>query len=518
MHSVTRVSLGLNTLLSALGLFHLFHKPAQSLSHKVKVEKVSASEIKSESYSFDRHIKAVLSDHAHGDRNFADIRYRGIFKIDRLDAERARITFTLDHQASAAIPFEVTIHEWTLTELKSGATKNEQDEESLNILKDFAALYAFRSQEDTSGKYDARFSKQGYIIIKEKIRYKSTLAAAVQILKSKHQIQLDSTQHTLIKAMGKETSIVRASKSSVMKTTSEYQITHLGAARPRLISTAPVVENSLISTTMALQASHSDQFIPWKTLEPKLNQIATLSAMDRLSLFHDLVNTTKKDATAFQELKGWLSSQSSNMEVRTFAIGVLVTMGSEAAQHALLDWYQQFPESRPTILNAFITTAAPISDEVHSFLTDLLDQKTSDPDPASAAALALGAALQNSNRSSDISKLQNLYQNAQNSSEQTVYLDAMGNSGNPEFLDTIKDGLAANDEMVRENAVLALRLMKDQLTHDLVEQAWTDSSLKVKSATLQVIQYQGSAGNYQALLAQCISQTPELKSTCGQLL
>ena len=481
MRTLSRIGIGLGAIL-ALG--SAWKNWIHSASQKVLIEKEVPAKLtiedqdrgEIETYSLERHIQAG---------NFANFNYQGLFSVEKAPSGRLRISLQLKNHADSTVHFEALLDHEQVQEIRAGKAENEEEEDELNILKDFVSLIAYRSTEDTTGKYQAVFTPLDDLLIKKKTAYSSPL---IKILDSHHEIHLDPSGK-LLSAVGRETCQVQVGSSSSLQTLSEYVLKKI-EIRTVAYTRNQTQQKELSLTPLTPIASRSDQFISWSHLEPRLNRLHGLSRPEQLSLFHDLLNTMKKDASSLSSFMNWVDSRLSDSQVRTIAIGVLSSLGNEIAQHTLLTWYQQFPDSRLMILNAFTTTSTPLSGETHAFLTDLSNQKLSQPEASYSAALALGSALQNTNRPDDITQLETLYQNAQNANEQEIYLDAIGNSGNTHFLPVIRDGLSAKNDEVREKAVLAMRLMKNSDINDLLSQAKIDPSLRVKAAALQVLQLQ----------------------------
>ena len=531
MRPVTRVALGAMLLgMGAVGYFKsdlkktfVDHGSLQAKEGSASSERSPASledgEVLTENYEFKRHVKAVLHTEKN-DQDFANLSYQGIFSIQWKTPQKAMIAFELENGTRSQVSFELTLNQGILQGMKAGAVASDADQDALNILKDFSTILAYRSDEDTAGKYTATFqeekiSEEEVRILKQKKEYSTRDTASIRILSSVHEIHVQPQTQKMISAQGHENTAVQMGASekdsAQLLTVSEYSLIRKGTSKRSMVLTKT---EDLHTVDLSLQSNATAQTIPWLNLMESLNGIQSLAQPDRLALFHELVKSLKSDPKNLKNFLDWAAAHGNEPGIRTFAIGVLATMGGDEAQSTLVQWFQQFPESRPVILNAFTTTAAPFTPGTRNFLSNLMDQAQRDPNSACGAAFAMGSGIRNhaengnsSEAKNDIDRLQSLMNSAKTPEAQGIALSAMGNAGNPAFIPTIEKSLNANDESVREKAVLALRLMPAAQTVSLVTQAWSDPSIKVKSAAIQVIHFQGEPSVYQGVLNQCVQDS-----------
>ena len=473
---------------------------------------VLGSKMQAEVYDLRRTVKATLQA-GRKSKPFADLHYSGRFYITKLPPDSEAISFELTNGVKSLVPFVVKTKNWSVVEIKTGPVKSEAEEESVKIMKDFISLYAFRTNEDTTGEYTAKFKEWTNEITKQKIQYKDSKLIQLSILKSVHTIKMGEKDQ--ISSMhGQETTQARAGKTTVLSTESSYLIVHRGVTA----KVAPVVIQGLVDSSLKLDDHFSKKAAEWSSLLPTLNSIRGLKKMERLSLFRELVKTLKEDPEALSNFKSWLGLHGKETGVLTFGVGVLATAGTADAQKTLIDLYQQNAESRGVILNAFTTSNAKLTPESSDFLTALADQKTSDPEHAYSAAFALGSGIKQDPSSTDVAKLQSLMNRAVSMEEKANYLDAIGNSGNSAFIPVITENLASTNEVVREKAVLALRFMNDPQAQTLILGAWNDPSTRVQAAAVRVIDYQGTPEAYVPILNQCVQDNATLRDSCARLL
>ena len=394
----------------------------------------------------------------------------------------------------------------------------------LNILKDFSGILAYRTEEDTSGHYRANFLKQdsnqeGTKLFKQKLEYLSTTEAVLpRILKSEHHLSLDPAGKP-VAATGKEITHISQGQSSSLSTTSSYRLSLKGSSiRPIAVRD----REGFRETTLALnpQRGNAPRVQAWSELLGALDSICSIASQQRLKLFHELVKSLKFDASNFKNFMAWLSDHGAEAGIRTFAIGVLASAGTPEAQSALVKWFHEFPESRTVILNAFTTSHAGFTSETLGFLDSLVEDRSGDSDSAWGAAFALGAGLRNDTvpDGGEVNRLEGLLNSASSAEEKVAALGAIGNSGNQAFLPVIERNLGSSDENIRETAVLALRFMPGNDTQEWVNQAWSDASIKVRAAAIQVIEFQGTPGLHQDVLQDCVESSPDLRSSCQRAL
>ena len=481
-----------------------------------------------ESYEFKRHVKAMLNSEK-SSKTFADLQYKGKFNVEWITENSAMISFELENKMNSNIKFELIMDHWAIKEIKSGEIKNENEEDALNVLKDFSTIFAYRSSQDTSGKYNATYSVINdspftQQIHKSKINYIQTFSSPITIVSSENKYSIQTQSNQITSAQGKEITKVKLLGKSILITTSEFELVRKSTS---IQMTKKIPNETMKEIDLNLLSHYSLPIIPWSNLNASLSEINKLNQNDRLILFRELVKNFKKEPKNLDPFLNWVESNSEKIGIRTFAIGVLATLGSIESQKKLIDWFQQFPESRPIILNAFTTSSAQFSDETKIFLNQLIDKKEIDSNSANGALFAMGAGIKNNNlinqgdSTAEISRLQNLLNTASTSNEKEIVLSAMGNSGSQAFIPLIEKSLEASNESnenVREKAVLALRLMPVSNTAQLVNQAWNDSSIKVKSAAIQVIHFQGEIEAYQGVLNQCVRESPTLKDACLRVL
>ena len=508
------------------GVLLFSHSP----SSKIETVAISAPEIYSsnrspassvarpmEALDLNREIQATLVS-GKSKKEFAHVFYRGTFFVFWKNEKTAEVLFSLENGTQSKIAFEFDLNsDWKIEQIRAQTPKTEIDEDCLNILKDFASIYAFQSTEDTTGRYESTMRNLNGKTVKQKIRYSDPKLSRMKIVESLHEIILNPEHNRVSMMKGEEKTEVAFGKGSVLKTVSSYVLKAKAAdavSAPQKISTAHEMKPS----NLAVTARDHHLTVNWDLTMSNLKTIANLDKSARLALFHDLVKGLKEDPAHLAEFKTWLTRHSTEPGVLIFGVGVLATAGTEEAQKALLALYQSVPESRHSILNSMATTDAVLTAEVRSFLASVGDQKQQDADLSYNAALAMGSAMKKEALPGEDQKLMSWYTASSSSEEKTLYLDAMGNSGDSAFIPTLEKALASTDESIREKAAFAARFMKPEDAQTLVSLAFDDPSLKVKTAAIKAISYQNDVTAFQTILNRCVGEKSDLSPVCSQIL
>ena len=489
-----------------------------SVEHALNESKDSSGN--EETYEFEREVVATLAS-AQSQKEFAHVNYRGTFQLFWRSKTTAQVQFLLEDGTSSQVAFEFDLKSpWTLGELRTGIPQNDTQEDTVNLMKDFASIYAFRSLQDTSGPFEAKFQETNTQIakqiLKQKIRYTNASMNRVKITKSHHTVEMKNDS-TLSLVKGMEQTEVEFGKGSTLKTLSRYSLTRktLGSKMPsfKLADASALRPESLL---LSQRQNHPQ--VNWSNTMSELGAFATLSSSGRLNVFHDLVNGMKNDPSRLNEFNTWMTNHFKEADVMTFGIGVLATAGSPEAQKTLLGLYRNISESRHLVLNAMATTDAAITPETRAFLVDIAGEKQKNPDLSMNAALALGSAMKKDVLPGEDQKMIQWYAASANPEEKTLYLDAMGNSGSSTFVPELEKALGSTDEDIREKAAFAARFMKAEDAQTLVSLAYEDSSIKVKTAAIKAISFQKNVAPFQTILNRCVGEKNDLSRVCNQIL
>ena len=173
-----------------------------------------------ESYEFKRHVKAMLNSEK-SSKTFADLQYKGKFNVEWITENSAMISFELENKMNSNIKFELIMDHWAIKEIKSGEIKNENEEDALNVLKDFSTIFAYRSSQDTSGKYNATYSVINdspftQQIHKSKINYIQTFSSPITIVSSENKYSIQTQSNQITSAQGKEITKVKLLGKSII--------------------------------------------------------------------------------------------------------------------------------------------------------------------------------------------------------------------------------------------------------------------------------------------------------------
>ncbi len=448
----------------------------------------TAKPLKTETFEFHRHLVAVLQG-PEQNKPFADIDFGGSFTVDWKDEQTARVSYQLSNGEKSRLAFEIHLSNWKLVEIKSEVARDKAGINEQNILKDFASIFAYRSNEDTTGKYEAEYTDEPERLFKRKTLYNSVAGLSVRIVKSEHEFTRDPGTLELISGRGEEATRAVVSKQSFMLAVSSYTIRRLNSVVSRRVAQSDEVRPDTLRLT-----PESKGVASWSQVRGGLERFNQMNEPERLKLYHDVSRTIVADSEGPRQFNDWMNIHLDQPNLRNFSIGVLATVGTAEAQQALIKIYAQYPESRVTVLNSLATAGAPFSEETHQFLSTLL--LSGQGNLSYGAAFALGAGIQNqvTPASEDVQQLSRLLTNAATPDEQEIYLDAIGNSGSLAFLGVIETSMQSLDEGVREKAVLALRKMPAVATQSLLNLAGSDASVRVKAAATQVGLFQSVDG------------------------
>jgi hypothetical protein len=518
-----------------------------SVSGEVIVEKnvvepiyssvASSRTIKRDRFLFKRSIDAQLKQTKQSQvhtRPFAQVKYEGHFYLDWLEGSaqkpgRALVSFDIvtgQKRVKSTVPFMIQFSkEWTIASVESTAVKTEQDEDSLSVLKDFISIYAFRTQRDTTGLFEAVYDNQANQISYQKKKYVDAMGASVRFVESKHEIKLDAKTNDLISIIGTErTQTAPKAEGSPLEidTTTHYSLTRTDTIR---VAT-PRVDGSEF-TEVALELKESTvgfRSQTWAAVRAELDQLPSMKRDARLSLFHELTKTLKNNPAKLLDFKAWVAKMKDQPGTLQFAIGVMATLGTEEAQKILVEWFNEIPGSRHAILSALSTSEAKLSPGAQELINEWVDRKNQDRDLAYNAAFVLGSEIRKDPSGAGLlseSKLNRLYEQAAaaaNSAEQLVYLDAIGNSGSSAFVSVVERNLASSDEVFREKGVFASRFMKPEVAQSLIVRGLKDPSPRVRISAIKAVSYQPDLAPYRPLLEQYAQGSDEVGSVSRQAL
>jgi len=493
--------------------------------------------VRRESFHFKRAVHAKLTDSSKGQashRPFADLDYEGTFFVDSLKNDgnnsKARLSFDLSirgKHVQSDVPFWVTFaKDGAIRRIETespdvSAAKSDDRQDMINVLKDFVSIYAFRTRQDTTGTYEARWSETPEKVHFEKTRYRDSKLTSVTIVKSSHDVVLSKTG-TLVSMQGMDR-VKMAAGTEAIETDSSYELTRQGTSVVK--AQAKTDTKSLVPTSIQLEMTHTAFEAPtWSSTQASLNRIQSLGKPARLSLFHDLLKTLKKNPEHLKDFQDWVMAEKNEPGILSFGIGVLATLGTEASQKALVSWFQDLPASRHSILTALSMTEAKLSDDSKNLLNQLIGQKGQNADLAYDAALVLGSEIRkdpSGEVASAVRTLTDLYQTASaghQAFEQMIYLDAMGNSGSSAFVSVVEQNLASSDEAIRAKGVYAARFMNTSVAQPLILRGLQDPSPTVRLSAVKAVLYQSNAAPYLSMLESYAQQTNAVGVASKQIL
>jgi len=463
-------------------------------------------------YHYERIIKADLKDVT--EKTLLDFKLNGTVFVTEL--AHTSLTQTVLMQFSlrqgndptlheSKIPFLVELnHDQSILSLKAGSAPTKMDEDDLNVLKDFATLYAYGSNRDTTGVYQFDIKRSGNQIEKSKLKYQG-ISQQINFTSSKTVAQVEPVSGVWVSGSGKDETRMAAegSGSSSLRTTYSYKIekiTDASIRRPRLKTLAGISEASL-----ELKAQSGASLQTWEQLKAKLAIIKTLSKTQRLTLFHGLAKLLKSDPKAVLDFRKYIQSKANEEGLMTFGIGVLATAGSDEAQSVLRDWYKGDSSGveQHTILNAFATANTPLSPETKAFLNSVVSSKASDPELAQNAILALGSSLRQDGDPSTRQTLSQYYANSKTESDRLIALDGIGNSGDSGFLSALTQAVNSGTPAEQARAVMASRFLPATQAAPILLAAYESGNLAMQKASLQALSSQQNLVPNATLIQKC---------------
>jgi hypothetical protein len=483
-----------------------------------------------EAFTFHRSIQARLNSKAGTPpKNFANVAYEGKFFVEwkKAATPTARFSFVLAQGQHASAVIEATLTaDYHLLSLRAPTASTEFDQDTISVLKDLVSIYAFRSDEDTTGKYEAKWTN----LTKTKIKYLSPQFASIQILNSKHAVELAADQKTPVAFSGIEETAMKSGKEAVLISHSEYQIQKIKfAANDLKLIPAQKLNEKLKDATLQLSASANPYtHVAWSSVRPQLDSVSNLPASERLKVFHALVHALKTNPDELEDLTDFIRQNASNPVKANLAIGAMATAGTPDAQKALIELYQEWAQAgnhldlQHAILGAFTTSDAPATPDTRTFLNSLVATTASNDTEVGIsedAAFALGSSMQKESDPAAEKKLSDYYSAAATDAQKMASLDAMGNSGDANFIPVLEQNLNSSDAALREKAVFSARYIQDPRVSSIFAQAMSDSDVRVSEAAVQAIPYQADAKSYSSLLQKCSgSSNSQLSKLCTQTL
>ena len=482
--------------------------------------KIETPKLTTRAYQFERRLqaglkntklKSLLDIDLHGTVWVSEVSKNVEGKTLRIEFELLQGTDSEVHVSRFPLFIEVTLDQ-KIKQFKTTPNPNHEAEDDLNILKDFASIYAYGSDQDTSGVYEFRLEKKDDKIKKSKLKYKGDASKTAVILSSETKGTIDARSGNWITAEGKEQINLNSllSKQTLL-TISSFKLIEID--KPLAIKGA--IPSKLVETSWALTESSTLKSRPWRELKSELSLIEQFSKTERLSLFHDLTKLLKSDQKAVPDFKKYIELVSNQHGLITFGIGVLASAGSEPAQEVLRQWYGNKFGDAHKILNAFSTANTELSNSTRSFLRDIINSPQSHLDMVQNALFALGSSLKHSNDQESRRVLMAYYTNAQSESSRNIALDAIGNSGDPELLSTLKQSLNSQNTLEREKAVFSVRFMPSDVAAPVLKSAYEDENPNVRQASIRALQYQEKLAIHEPLIRACANAH---ESICTYLL
>jgi hypothetical protein len=400
------------------------------------------------------------------------------------------------------IPFVVELSKGqNILSVRTPKKLSQLDEDDVNVLKDFMSLYAYGVNRDTTGVYQFKLDRDGPDVQKTKIKYESPALQTIAILSSNTQGEVEAGKGTWLKVQGKEqTRMDGMGNGQSLLTTSLFKIEKLTSPlKPKIgVRSFADLENAGLDLISHREFATSS----WTELKARLANIKSLTRPQRLALFHDLSKLLKSDPEAVLAFRKYIEAMAKEPGLMTFGIGVLATAGTDLAQATLREWYEGGYGVEHTVLNAFSTANAELTDDTRSFLKGIVSDHTQ-PELAQNAAYALGSSLKHSNDDGARAALNSFYTGSQNEADKLTALDAMGNSGDDHFVPTLKIAAQSANPAEREKAVFGARFLAPDAAAPLLLAGYQDGTLAVQNASIRALAFQENLAPHAPLIRAC---------------
>jgi|GEM_PF-5163471 len=261
-----------------------------------------------------------------------------------------------------------------------------------NLLRDWAALYAFHSRRDPAGEYRARFFDEGAREIKVKEQYPGASATKIEILDSRHELERSAgAGREVVRIAGRERTRIPVADGVSIETGSSYEIRLLGVRRaaPERIGSPGGDPAIPVPIGFELEEGARPRSVGREELERRFASAEPDSHASRIVLFHEWVRLLTAQPPLIGEFRKLAEEQRKDETRFQLAIGVMASVPAGAAQDALVDWYGE-EGARPAVQEAILTALAvsrvAAVPRVTAFLEDLSTRNRT-------AALALEAVL-----------------------------------------------------------------------------------------------------------------------------
>jgi HEAT repeat protein len=448
-----------------------------------------------------------------------------------LPSERIRFRISVD-QGSGKI------------ELFSDENESHISADHKNILKDLLANFFYFSNEDTVGKYQAKYyfkksdsSANQIVIYKKNKQYEAKEKNTPEVTEFLQKIEWDHELQFPLKITAKEQTKLGSGEYSLQTDSRAW----LKFQKKNLVN--PINDSDLLAfaknESFRISANHIPieqhpeyQKIDWNTILRELKNIEALSESDKLKLFGDIVKALKLDKSRVSELLALIEDKNviqmgADSPQYQAIVGALATNGSAESQRAIIQIYENplNPLSgKGSILGALTTTQAEAHPETIDFLKEKADTEK-DIDLRQGSLFALGGAIEKKPQSeSEIQFLLRKWNAALASNDQDqqlALLDAMGNSGRSEFFFVIsQQAKSSMDSRIRARAIFALRGIKLNEARMLLVQEASNQSSVLRFSAISAIQQAAWGMDFEPPLKSCVVNEREnsIREACIDVL
>ncbi len=409
--------------------------------------------------------------------------------------------------------------------LEIASLEGRLQDEAGQALRDALASWAFFGNQDTTGTFRSRLTRDRELWTKNKLEYVSFAGGngpAPRIERSVLLMRWNPNVGAPQALEGAEDWSIGAGNDSRVVLSHKMNLVAVRRAPASFASLR--LPPAQLAQVPAVQAVSQDlrftQARPWPELTRAVEGADSLPARDRLSLFNELLSALRANPALASDLES-IARRYGPAGARAFslAVGALATNASPEAQEALRSLYQDgaLPESsKGQILAAWTTTDGVLDAQTRDLLRRESEGSTS---LASGAAYALGSALRAGADAESVEQLRKLHASARTESDREKAIEAMGNSGRNEFIGSLKRELAHEDERVRATAAFSLRLIPGEEARESLRAALSDTNPKVRASAAEALRFRPAAEGWAATLRQCSKNdpVPGVRDVCSRV-
>lgn len=397
---------------------------------------------------------------------------------------------------------------------------SESEEEYALLFQSLLLDYAFKSTRDENGEYTSNIqqvkSSRGVTrLLKRKQEYLNNKRKFLHIDKSDHIISLDDS---LKKILGEErySLLIPFEKGEevTVSTRISYKLSRMDGKWPSLPQVDTERRFGSCNRDFIKQKAKVSSMDP-SSLKDILLTLRELDRKGRQKQMRKILLALKARPELLASFMEWAKTVLSDRKLSAFAIGVLGSLGTPAAQNELIGIFGLATNDTSYLQNQVLNSFALMKSSLSSSARGFLKQQINGQDfrLEEGAAYALGSSIANDSSGvsaqEDLNYLVGALGSAESIKEKMVYLDALGNAGSETTLNTLEKYTNDSSSLVRAKAITSLRSITSENVVSIYTNALKDSSRHVRKAAWNNIKSSISTGNYSSILSNCSSVTTD---------